>query len=218
SLMIGLGLAHPAEGFDVIEMTMYQTLLARAATLVLCDNLAVARPIAADAEEADEVHEASGMHGASGVPSDSAELLVAIQRDLERLEHATELDGMGSRALLSAKRGLATLVNECDVGEVLRNADALDLAELLSILPRGKSAEGEGTLSEGGGGAPGGSHEQVLRHRVLATDYDDQSEIRLAQFFARRFHRIAKRRKPLMGPLYERLPQPLPLASERRTR
>ncbi|MFK7896736.1 MAG: phosphotransferase family protein, partial [Myxococcota bacterium] len=46
SLMIGLGLAHPAEGFDVIEMTMYQTLLARAATLVLCDNLAVARPIA----------------------------------------------------------------------------------------------------------------------------------------------------------------------------
>ena len=44
SLMIGLGLAHPADGFDVDEMTMYQTLLVRAAALVLCDNLGVERP------------------------------------------------------------------------------------------------------------------------------------------------------------------------------
>jgi len=44
SLLIGLGLAHPAEGFDVPQMTMYQTLLMRAAALVLCDNLGVERP------------------------------------------------------------------------------------------------------------------------------------------------------------------------------
>jgi aminoglycoside phosphotransferase (APT) family kinase protein len=44
SLMIGLGLAHPAEGFDVPQMTMYQTLLMRAAALVLCDNLGAERP------------------------------------------------------------------------------------------------------------------------------------------------------------------------------
>ena len=44
SLMIGLGLAHPPEGFDVAEMTMYQTLLMRGAALVLCDNLGIERP------------------------------------------------------------------------------------------------------------------------------------------------------------------------------
>lgn len=46
SLLIGLGLAHPSEDFNVEEMTMYQTLLQRAAALVLCDNLGVARPTA----------------------------------------------------------------------------------------------------------------------------------------------------------------------------
>lgn len=44
SLMIGLGLAYPPEGFNVEEMTMYQTLLMRAGALVLCDLLGVERP------------------------------------------------------------------------------------------------------------------------------------------------------------------------------
>ena len=49
SVMIGLGLAHPTPAMDVDEMTMYQTLLMRAAALVLCDNLGIDRPSASEA-------------------------------------------------------------------------------------------------------------------------------------------------------------------------
>ncbi|HJO25134.1 MAG: phosphotransferase [bacterium] len=44
SLMIGLGIAQPSKQMDIDEMTMYQTLLVRAAALVLCDNLGIERP------------------------------------------------------------------------------------------------------------------------------------------------------------------------------
>lgn len=48
SVMIGLGLAHPTPTMDVDEMNLYQTLLMRAATLVLCDNLGIERPASPD--------------------------------------------------------------------------------------------------------------------------------------------------------------------------
>jgi hypothetical protein len=38
---------------------------------------------------------------------------------------------------------------------------------------------------------------------------DPASRAALAAYFARRFHRLAERRRPLMGALHERLPQPL---------
>ena len=49
SLMIGLGLANPPKGYDIAEMTMYQTLLVRAAALALCENLGIDRPSVASA-------------------------------------------------------------------------------------------------------------------------------------------------------------------------
>lgn len=76
SLLIGLGLAFPPDGFDVEEMTKYQTLLMRGAALVLCDNLGVARP---------EPHEQDGSPDpASLSPRDAAPIFA------RRMHHLAE--------------------------------------------------------------------------------------------------------------------------------
>lgn len=130
SLMIGLGLAHPSESMDLEEMTMYQTLLARAAALVLCDNLGLERP---------------------GPPDPSEEASSAERED--------------AAALLG------------------RAPDALgDDAEIDASLRAAIAARGPG------------------RGERLAD---------FARFFARRMHRLAAGRRALLGPLFERLPQPL---------
>ncbi len=130
SLMIGLGLAHPSEQMDLEEMTMYQTLLVRAAALVLCDNLGIERPTAPRAGE--------------------------DPRAAEREDAA---------ALLG--RPASSILDEAAVDAALRDA----LAE------------------------PG------------ALDRDRRTAF--ARFFARRMHRLARTREALLGPLFERLPQPL---------
>ncbi len=130
SLMIGLGLAHPTEATDVEEMTMYQTLLVRAAALVLCDNLGIERP----------------------------------QRPTPTADRLT--------------------------------AERADVALLLGIAPSALADEQ--------------SIEAALR-AALATDEARHGERRadFARYFARRMHRLAQERKALLGPLFERLPQPL---------
>lgn len=130
SLMIGLGLAYPTEATDVEEMTMYQTLLVRAAALVLCDNLGIERPVAPD-------------------PAADA---AAAER-----EEAAALLGCDPVALADA----------ASVDDALREAMKA---------------------------------EQALEGKRLAN---------FARFFARRMHRLAESRKALLGPLFERLPQPL---------
>lgn len=136
SLMIGLGLAHPTEDLDVGEMTMYQTLLMRAAALVLCDNLGVDRPNADDARAVP--------------PGASASALGRQER-----EDAAALLGLDP------------------VPAELPDAESIDIALRVAIAKRS---------------AP-------------------QAE--LARYFARRMHRLARRNEPLLGPLFERLPQPL---------
>lgn len=130
SLMIGLGLAHPTEATDVEEMTMYQTLLVRAAALVLCDNLGIDRPAPAG-------------------PID------------DRVETERE----DAAALLGVEPS------------TLPDAGAIDAA-LREALSRGDGS-GEARRAD------------------------------FARYFARRMHRLGEERKALLGPLFERLPQPL---------
>ena len=130
SLMIGLGLANPSESFDVEEMTMYQTLLVRAAALVICDNLGTGRP----------------------APPYS--------------------DGDS------------------------RSAEIEDTARLLGH--DSSSLSGQGSTNA------------VLREAIAADpEMKPERTTEFAHFFARRMHRLAASRKELLGPLFERLPQPL---------
>ena len=81
--MIGLGLAHPTPDFDVEEMTMYQTLLTRAAALVLCDNLGVARPEAAESGEDAELTQLLGRAQAGDEALREAATRAGQDRDAE---------------------------------------------------------------------------------------------------------------------------------------
>ena len=130
SLMIGLGLAHPSESMDLEEMTMYQTLLGRAAALVLCDKLGVERPGPPD----------PGEDAASAEREDAAALLGCAS---DTLGDAAEIDASLRAAVAS----------------------------------------------------------EASRSREHRADF--------ARFFGRRMHRLAAQRRALLGPLYERLPQPL---------
>ena len=125
ALLIELGLASPPPGYDTREMTMYATLLTRAAALVLCDNLGVERP---------------------------------------------EAPGPGS------------------AGEEL---ELEDLGKLLGAAPASLAA-GEAALRE-----------------LVAADTEGSHDDRLAPYLAGRLLRVGERRRDLMGPLADRLPEPL---------
>lgn len=197
SLMIGLGLAQPAPGFDVVEMTMYQTLLMRAAALVLCDNLGVAR---VDVDSAIPAFDGDRSAG-------SREILIrTLGRDFEdeirsKLE-APESARVGERL----SRGLAALAHEERVGPAL---DARESAELRGLLA-------EVGAEDSGDADPVERTELEARLRSSAGDLggtrsakDRPKREALAIYFAGRMHRLAERRRPLMGGLHGRLPQPL---------
>ena len=215
ALMIGLGLATPAEGFDVVEMTMYQTLLTRAAALVLCDNLGVSRPSAADA-----VSPADGSQvGAAIEPRDQARVvfLEALRRDLDReVRPAVGAGTPAARVVRAHETALSALAHEARVGPGL---DAREMQEMRSLL--GDSASSESASPESASSESASSEsaspdstsrvelEARLRDHAHADSLDPASQHVLAAYFARRFHRLAERRRPLMGALHERLPQPL---------
>lgn len=179
SLMIGLGLAHPSEDFDVVEMTMYQTLLVRAAALVLCDNLGLARPTAADA---------------TPVPDTGSGLIDAIRRDFTRHFAPQARDEATRRRAEAIERALATLAHEAGTGPEL---DRREAEEIAALLDRRVDAVGRPGL-------------ETALHTALASRAGDPDWVpRAAAYFARRMHRLAERRRPLMGALYGRLPQPL---------
>ena len=198
SLMIGLGLAHPAPGFDVVEMTMYQTLLMRAAALVLCDNLALERPSAASA-----LPKSRGRAG-DDRNSDCAEMnrstfLASLGGDLEREVAPAIEDPAAARALASIRRGLAMLEHESRVGSALGVEEARELRELLARLGA-ESADGLEPVEL----------DDALRRRLEEWADDPRHSADVACYFARRMHRLAERHRPLMGDLFARLPQHLP--------
>ena len=181
SLMIGLGLAQPPEGFDVIEMTMYQTLLMRAAALVLCDNLDALRPRTDEAVPHLEAHSTA---------TSQQTLIAAIERDLgEAL--ALGADPGALRSVERVRRGLAALTHAEAVGSTLDRRERDDTASLVGV-PIASGNE---------------DPDSALRYALAETARPTDSA--LARYFARRMHRLAERRRPLMGELFERLPQPL---------
>lgn len=185
SAMIGLGLAHPVEGFDVLEMTMYQTLLLRAAALVLCDAIGCERPTERDA---------LGAAGATPSVSSVDALVSALERDVEQVI-LPELQTEGARQrALGLSRGLAALAHESRVGAFIDARESGDLAALLDR-PGDPSATDTRRLSEAVRGLI--AEESGLEHVIEPW----------AAYFARRMHRLAERRRPLMGPLMNRLPQ-----------
>lgn len=109
---------------------MYQTLLVRAAALVLCDNLGIERP-------------APPSPGDDGLAAEREAVASILGRDPASLPGGAAIDA----ALREASSSEAPLADD-------RRAD-------------------------------------------------------LARFFAKRMHRLAGTRKALLGPLFERLPQPL---------
>lgn len=195
SLMIGLGLAHPAEGFDVVEMTMYQTLLMRAAALVVCDNLGIARPSVEESLPRFDDPGASG--GEEDVTRQS--MLTAMRRDLTQTISPAVRDSRdvrAERAYSSVLRGLETLAHEDRVGREIELRERSELADLL-----GRESSGEGRNLR--------SLELELRLDLDRLERGAEGRTRAACYFARRMHRLAERRRPLMAALYERLPQPL---------
>ena len=186
SLMIGLGLSHPAQNFDVVEMTMYQTLLMRAAALVLCDNLGIDRPSAADADAAGQ--------GASA-PTQRQAMLEALRRDMLRTIVPATTGAEAEHHCERLARALETFAHEAACAPTLERHEREDAAALLGL--------GAAQLAEL---ADAESIADALR---VAIAERSASEADFARYFARRMHRLAKRNEPLLGPLFERLPQPL---------
>ncbi len=194
SLMIGLGLVDPAPGLDVVEMTMYQTLLMRAAALVLCDNLGVSRPTRASALPA--LDEGIGREpGASGDRSRRV-FLAALRREMEEGVAPALAGGPLERRGASLLAGLETVEHEEQVGGMLDDRERADLARLLG-------------RSDDPSVADLPDLEAALREQLAARAASGDLLEQRAGYFARRLHRLAERRRPLMGALYERLPQPL---------
>jgi len=184
SLMIGLGLAHPPLGFDVVEMTMYQTLLTRAAALVLCDNLAIDRPSSgASLPRADVEAPLEEMRGP---------FLATLRRDLVQTVSPGLDDPEAARGCARVERGLEFLEHEHRVGTDLDRRENEDLAALLG---RGDRSHPES--------------ERALRAVIAEAGVRELDRVPFAHYFARRFHRLAERRRPLMGALLDRLPQAL---------
>ncbi len=211
SLLISAGLAEPPAGFDVVEMTMYQTLLLRAAACVICDLLRVSRPSASGALVFGLDGSAEGAAAAAArthveAHGDTHRLLAAradgqrtafaaaLGRDLQAIEgRQTEPDtAPAERVLRRVERGLAYFEHESRVGPALDRAETSDLAALL----------GQPFFDVD-------EPESRLRALCARRPIDPLSPTTLARYFTRRFHRLAERRRPLMGALYERLPQPL---------
>ncbi|MCP4905823.1 MAG: phosphotransferase family protein [bacterium] len=187
SLMIGLGLARPAPGFDVVEMTMYQTLLARAASLVLCDNLGIDRPSASAS--------LPPLDGEAPVDKMRGPFLATMARDLAQTVAPAIDDPTAGRVCAGVGRGLEMLEHEERVGGGLDRRENDDLSELLGRSDRGKPES-----------------ERALRVLLTGSGARDVDRAALARYFARRFHRLAERRRPLMGAFLDRLPQPLEAA------
>lgn len=181
SLLITLGLAHPPPTFDVVEMTMYQTLLIRGAATVIGDILGVDRPALDPLEP--------------GLRRDGRRsgLIAALRRDLVETIVPMLGEGLASRRATGVERGLAAIDHEDQIGAAL---DRIELADLEGLLGRALAdlATGEAALR---------SHLADLAAPDLETDR------RLAGYFMRRMGRLAERRRPLMGTLQDRLPQPL---------
>jgi aminoglycoside phosphotransferase len=181
SLMISLGLADPPPTFDVVEMTMYQTLLLRGASLAICDNLGIERPVVDPPELADPRTRHRGR------------LIDALRRDLEETIRPALGEGLPARRAAGMERALAAIEHDDRVGVALDRSELDDLGELLGHRPTDV-----------------GSGEAELRSRLDAADGSDVGRDRLhARYFARRMGRLAERRRPLMGLLFDRLPQPL---------
>jgi len=123
SLMIGLGLADPPPGFDIVEMTMYQTSLMRAAALVLCDALGVDRPLPVPEEVLAE-----------------GPLVDAVRRDLRGVVEPALSDPAALRRLASIERATATLDHAARVGARLDRSDWEDLGSVLEGGPEDRSA------------------------------------------------------------------------------
>ncbi len=197
SLMIGLGLAHPPEGFDVVEMTMYQTLLIRAAALVICDCLGVERP-EIDVVDAPVDADANGDAAAdanSEVAADSrlAPLINAAQRDLETIVTPELPAGLAAHRADGAARILATLAHESRVGSALDRAELDEITFMLGERPTNRTQA-----------------DNRLRIVFEAPDENaGEHDVRWARYFARRLLRLSERRRPLMASLMDRLPQSL---------
>lgn len=183
--MIGLGLAQPPEGFDVVEMTMYQTLLLRAATLVLCDRVGAERPAARDVVPT----------AAPGPIGRDEAFVEALERDLAQSIAPAIAEEGARRHAASLARGLCALRHAERVGPGLDAAETLDLARLLE-------RDDLGAVSLG-------ALEAALREWVASRPGTTAGWRAGACYFARRWHRIAERRRPLMGDMMERLPQSL---------
>jgi aminoglycoside phosphotransferase len=208
SLMIGLGLAHPSEGFDVVEMTMFQTLLMRGAALVLCDNLEVGRPSGKEAASDLRIEDEAG------ASSSTALFLRGMRDDLDRRVTPSEGDETSARAVAGVLRGLAMLEHESRVGTALDRAEYEEIVALLDETdqPRQKTLGIDQRFDVASSLRT--ELEMQMRNELAGLDSDFQKEREVACYFARRMHRLAERRRPLMGELMERLPQSLrPLGS-----
>jgi hypothetical protein len=183
SLMIGLGLAHPAEGFDVVEMTMYQTLLMRAAALVICDCLGVERP------------QIEAVDRDSEVVADSRRdpLIAAARRDLDTVVAPELPDGLAAHRATGISRVLATLAHEERIGSALDRAELDDIGALLGERPTNRA----------------GADDTLRAVFENPGERGEESDAIWACYFARRMLRLGERRRPLMASLMDRLPQPL---------
>ena len=181
SMLISLGLAQPPASYDVVEMTMYQTLLMRAAALVICDNLCVERPDF----EVPEPSQATGTRRSG--------LLTGLRRDLDETIAPALGEGLASRRAAGMARALAAIEHDDQIGAALDRAELDDLEDLLGQRP-----------------ADLATAEAELRVLIDALDRPDRAtDQSLANYFGRRMLRLAERRRPLMGELWERVPQPM---------
>ena len=174
SMLIGLGLAHDAPALDRVQLTMFRTLLMRAAALALCDVVGIERPVEAPLSE--------------GAITDDLRLTAHVWRDQRDTVVPAVSDPFAAHRAHEVGAALGYLDHRMRYGDDYLRRELDDLATILHHRP---TDELDGFTQ--------------LRHRLA----DAASERELAGFFGRHLLRRAMLFAPMLGPLADRVPQPL---------
>lgn len=182
SLMITLGLTYPTPEFDALDMLRYQALLMRGAAICIADFHGIPRT--------------QQLAAPSTVSTVEDPMLGALRSALTQQQQQLATDNAVQRARFDRMLGaLHALTTD---PAAMANTIAGEIADCNAVLATSAQTLDEATAA--------------LRHAATSAALSDDGAYRnaVASHFVQRLLRLSLQRAPLMGELYERLPQPIP--------
>lgn len=174
AMLIVVGLSRDDPALDRLQLTMFRTLLMRAAALALCDAVGVERPTESPLVEGPRTDD---VRLASHAWHDQRVTVVPAVPDAFAAHRATDVGAT-----------LGYLEHRLRFGDDYRRRELDDLAAIIDRVPA----------------------DEVDGFTALGTHLLDVSEEQsVAAFFGRHLLRRAMLAAPLLGPLVDRVPQPL---------